>query len=151
MLLSYVLLVLLIYRFHVLTMSFSILSCHGRFSLWEICFFFHFISIYSLYRERFVVIILNSFTWYIGQIVHSMSLYHPFPIPLEAVTRGFIALFLLRIWRPSTLFFHPHFLHSSPSLKRWNSWVFLTKMIIFIVISYLFKEVSLWYSDTCTQ
>jgi hypothetical protein len=47
----------------------------------------------------------------------SLPLY-PLPTPLQAITRGFIVLFHLGIWSPSTMFLHLNLLRSPSSLSQ---------------------------------
>jgi hypothetical protein len=60
----------------------------------------------------------------------------PLPVPLKTVARGFIILFPMCIWSPSTIFPHLHLLHSS---------FFLLSLIpptcnYFIVLCFIFNS-----------
>jgi hypothetical protein len=49
--------------------------------------------------------------------LHSPHPFHPLLIPLNSITGGFIILFSLCIWSPSTLFLHICLLYSSTFLQ----------------------------------
>jgi hypothetical protein len=53
------------------------------------------------------------YTSYIASIISPLS---PFPIPLKAIARGFLVLFHIGLWSPSTIYCHLNLLPSPPPL-----------------------------------
>jgi hypothetical protein len=110
-----------------LVIFFLIVLIHSGF----LSFFYYkfFIRIYLLYgRERLAVTILIIIVHYFHQPRHLSP--SP-PMPLRAIARGFLALFHLGIWSPSTIHRHLNLLpspslpaspaHTMPILQSWFS------------------------------
>jgi hypothetical protein len=65
------------------------------------------------YTGGFIVTILIRLILYIICIAPIVSTLQPTPTPLKAITRGYLALFHVGIWRPSTIYHHLNLLLSS--------------------------------------
>jgi hypothetical protein len=66
-------------------------------------FFIIFVKIYSLYRGEILVTILIRLILYIIYIAPIIPHPNHLPTPLKATARGFIVLFHIGIWSPSTI------------------------------------------------
>jgi hypothetical protein len=103
------------------------------------------------------VIIPNRIIIYISSIGPTISPSQPSPILLQAIARGFIVLFCIDIWNPSTIFHHPNLnspyllpqvpthAHTVPILQSCLS--LLISKSMFKGVSWCIPAVSILYFD----